>query len=94
MKRSPNEQPMTGREIADRWQPAERHIKIHGPDEFEAMRRAGRLAAEVLDFITPHVVPGVVNKRRRSAKDAAGSGSGSMNTLRWSNAQTSLICGV
>ncbi|MGH6953581.1 MAG: type I methionyl aminopeptidase [Alphaproteobacteria bacterium] len=50
---------MTGRETADRWQPTERHIKIHGPAEFEAMRRAGRLAAEVLDFVTPHVVPGV-----------------------------------
>jgi len=34
-------------------------VKIHGPDEFEGMRRAGRLAAETLDFITPHVVPGV-----------------------------------
>ena len=34
-------------------------IKIHGPEAFSAMRRAGRLAAEVLDFITPHVVPGV-----------------------------------
>jgi methionyl aminopeptidase len=34
-------------------------IKLHGPEEFEAMRRAGRLAAEVLDFITPAVKPGV-----------------------------------
>jgi len=32
-----------------------RHIKIHGPGDFEGMRRAGRLAAECLDFITPHV---------------------------------------
>jgi len=31
----------------------------HGPDAFAAMRRAGRLAAETLDFITPHVAPGV-----------------------------------
>ncbi|MSO54843.1 MAG: type I methionyl aminopeptidase [Rhodospirillales bacterium] len=36
-----------------------RSIKIHGPAEFEGMRRAGRLAAETLDFITPAVVPGV-----------------------------------
>jgi len=28
-------------------------------DEIEAMRLAGRLAAEVLDYIAPHVVPGV-----------------------------------
>ena len=36
-----------------------RRVKIHGPDEFEGMRKAGRLAAETLDMITPHVVPGV-----------------------------------
>ncbi len=34
-------------------------ITIHGPEAFAAMRAAGRLAAECLDFITPHVVPGV-----------------------------------
>jgi methionyl aminopeptidase len=37
----------------------ERSIKIHGPNEFTAMRKAGRLAAEVLDYISPFVVPGV-----------------------------------
>jgi len=35
-------------------------IKLHGPEGFEGMRRAGRLAAECLDMLTPHVVPGVV----------------------------------
>jgi len=34
-------------------------IKIHQPADFDAMRRAGRLAAEVLDFIAPHVAPGI-----------------------------------
>ncbi|MCC6469480.1 MAG: type I methionyl aminopeptidase [Alphaproteobacteria bacterium] len=34
-------------------------IKLHGPDGFAGMREAGRLAAEVLDFIAPQVVPGV-----------------------------------
>ncbi|MGB8274073.1 MAG: type I methionyl aminopeptidase [Alphaproteobacteria bacterium] len=34
-------------------------IKLHGPEDVEGMRRAGRLGAEVLDFITPYVVPGV-----------------------------------
>ncbi|HJU77080.1 MAG TPA: type I methionyl aminopeptidase, partial [Sphingomicrobium sp.] len=34
-------------------------IKLHGPDGFEGMRRAGRLAAEILDAVVPHVVPGV-----------------------------------
>ena len=35
------------------------HITIHKPEDFESMRCAGRLAAEVLDFITPKVLPGV-----------------------------------
>ncbi|HEY3912002.1 MAG TPA: type I methionyl aminopeptidase [Stellaceae bacterium] len=34
-------------------------IKLHGPEAFEGMRRAGRLAAETLDFIAPYVRPGV-----------------------------------
>src|SRR3954462_1042619 len=34
-------------------------IKLHGPEAFEGMRRAGRLAAEILDALVPHVVPGV-----------------------------------
>ena len=34
-------------------------IKIHGPEAFEGMRRAGALAAATLDFITPYVRPGV-----------------------------------
>ncbi len=35
------------------------HIKLHGPEGFEGMRVAGRLAAECLDALTPHVQPGV-----------------------------------
>jgi len=34
-------------------------VTIHGPADFAAMRVAGRLAAETLDFITPHVQPGI-----------------------------------
>jgi methionyl aminopeptidase len=34
-------------------------IKLHGPDGFSGMRAAGKLAAEVLDALIPHVVPGV-----------------------------------
>ena len=34
-------------------------ITIHSAEEYEGMRRAGRLAAEILDMIGPHVVPGV-----------------------------------
>jgi methionyl aminopeptidase len=34
-------------------------IHLKTPDEIERMRIAGRLAAEVLDFIAPHVAPGI-----------------------------------
>jgi methionyl aminopeptidase len=34
-------------------------IKLHGPDAFAGMRKAGRLAAECLDMLAAHVVPGV-----------------------------------
>lgn len=34
-------------------------IKLYGPDAFVGMRKAGRLAAECLDMLIPHVVPGV-----------------------------------
>ena len=34
-------------------------IKIHGPDNFESMRKAGQLASDVLDYITPYVKPEV-----------------------------------
>ncbi len=34
-------------------------IKLHGPEAFEGMRRAGRLAAEILDELVPMVRPGV-----------------------------------
>ena len=34
-------------------------IKLHGPAAFESMRKAGRLAAEILDAMVPLVKPGV-----------------------------------
>jgi methionyl aminopeptidase len=37
-------------------------IKLHGSEAFAGMRRAGRLAAECLDMIAPHVVPGVATE--------------------------------
>ena len=33
-------------------------IKLYGPDAFAGMHRAGRLAAETLDLLVPHMVPG------------------------------------
>jgi methionyl aminopeptidase len=38
-------------------------IIIKTADEIERMRVAGRLASEVLDFITPHVTPGITTER-------------------------------
>jgi methionyl aminopeptidase len=49
---------MAGDMIIDR-EGTKRPVPLHGPDAFAAMRRAGRLAAETLDFVTPYVVPGV-----------------------------------
>ena len=37
-------------------------ITIHGAADFEGMRAAGRLAAQTLDMITPHVVPGITTE--------------------------------
>ena len=34
-------------------------IKLHGQEAFEGMRKAGRLAAEILDALTSFVVPGI-----------------------------------
>jgi methionyl aminopeptidase len=40
-------------------QKPEAQVPIHGAEAFAGMRKAGRLAAEVLDMITEHVQPGV-----------------------------------
>jgi len=34
-------------------------IRIHDPEHFAGMHKAGKLAAEILDGIAPHVVPGI-----------------------------------
>jgi len=44
---------------ADMPQARSHAIKLHGPEGFEGMRKAGRLAAEILDALAPMVVPGV-----------------------------------
>ena len=46
-------------ETEGRIEPESMGVIFHKPEEFEGMRKAGRLAAKVLDFITPHVVPGI-----------------------------------
>jgi methionyl aminopeptidase len=37
-------------------------IKLHGPEAFEGMRKAGQLAAEALDMLVDHVTPGVTTE--------------------------------
>src|SRR3972149_1101385 len=37
-------------------------IKLHGPEEFTGMRRAGRLVAKVLDELADRVEPGVTTE--------------------------------
>ena len=37
----------------------QRSIKIHTEADFDGMRKAGRLAAETMDYIIPFVKPGV-----------------------------------
>jgi methionyl aminopeptidase len=39
-----------------------RRIVIYRPEDFAGMHAAGRLAAETLDMIAPHVVPGVTTE--------------------------------
>ena len=39
--------------------PRDGTIKLHGPAGFQGMRKAGRLAAEILDALAPLVEPGV-----------------------------------
>jgi methionyl aminopeptidase len=35
-------------------------IRVHGPEGFEGMRKAGKIAAACLDMLIPHVQPGVL----------------------------------
>lgn len=51
---------MNQMDIEDRWhEPETNQVPLYGAEGFEGMRRAGRLAAETLDHVTPHVRPGV-----------------------------------
>ena len=38
------------------------NIRLHGPEGFAGMRAAGRCAAEILDALVPHVVPGITTQ--------------------------------
>src|SRR5262249_34216124 len=38
------------------------HIKLHGPEAFASMRKAGRLVAECLDMLVPEITSGVTTE--------------------------------
>src|SRR5258708_13575212 len=38
------------------------HIKLHGPEAFESMRKAGRLVAECLDMLVPEIRSGITTQ--------------------------------
>jgi methionyl aminopeptidase len=58
-------------------------IKLHGPEAFAGMRRAGQLAADILDALVPHVVPGIetleLDRIVQDITHAAGAVSATMN---------------
>ncbi len=45
----------------------DKDIILHGPAGFAGMRKAGRVAAELLDYLTPLVVPGVTTDQLDAA---------------------------
>ncbi len=49
-------------EIFDAARQAHFAVALHKPADFDGMRRAGRLAAEVLDMLVPEVKPGVTTE--------------------------------
>jgi methionyl aminopeptidase len=40
----------------------QRRITLHSPEDFAGMRAAGRLAAESLDMLVPHIRPGITTE--------------------------------
>ena len=54
---------MTFDETIGRARSREPVIKLHGPEAFAAMRKAGRLVAEGLDMLGEHVRPGVTTQQ-------------------------------
>src|SRR5581483_7719129 len=53
--------PMSNLEFA-RAQARDTRIKLHGPEAFAGMAKAGRLVAEVLDLLVEEVKPGVTTE--------------------------------
>ena len=45
-----------------RAQTRDSRIKLHGPDAFAGMAKAGRLVAEALDLLVSHMEPGITTE--------------------------------
>ena len=60
-------------------------IKLHRPEDFAGMRAAGRLAAECLDMLFPHVQPGAVTETldRLAREFTLDHGALSLSRSRW-----------
>ena len=58
-------------------------IRIHDAAGFEGMRVAGKLAAECLDLLTPHVVPGAVTTPLVQTVQIAGVDRDDPQVQRW-----------
>src|SRR3546814_11624915 len=63
-------------------------IKLYDAAGFEGMRKAGRLAAEILDALVPHVVPGVTTGElddivRRMTLDGGGVPATQLGRASW-----------
>ena len=54
---------MTFEDAIGRSRSREPAIKIHGPEAFAALHKAGRLTAEGLDMLGSYVKPGVTTQR-------------------------------
>jgi methionyl aminopeptidase len=54
---------MKNHDIRGTAQTEQGEVKLYGPQAFGAMRKAGRLAAEALDMLVPHVRAGVTTER-------------------------------
>lgn len=53
---------MSETSLRENAEPGSAAFTLHGSEDFEGMRKAGRLAAECLDMLTEHVAPGVTTQ--------------------------------
>ena len=67
-------------------------IKLHGPEGFEGMRRAGRLVAEALDMLGEQVAPGVTTEALDKLAFEFGMDNGALPTCLYYRGYSKTIC--